>query len=134
MKKHISKLAILALCGAAILVAPALSRAQDTTSPAPGAKASAPAKKRSGLVPFHGKLETVDTNAMTFTVGKRTFQVTSETKILKDGQPAVLADGVTGETVSGSYKKAEDGALNAVTVHFGAKADGQKKKKAASEN
>ena len=51
----------------------------------------------------------VDTNAMTLTVGKRTFNMTSETIVTKDGKPAVLADGVVGEPVRGSYKKNADG-------------------------
>jgi hypothetical protein len=134
MKIHMAKLSILTLCAAAILAVPALSRAQDNTANAPAAaEKSKPAKKHSGVLPFHGKLVSVDSDAMTLTVGKRTFQITSETKITKDGKPAVLADGVAGEPVSGSYKKAEDGTLTAATVHFGAKAKaGDKKKKEAA--
>ena len=63
----------------------------------------------------------MDTNAKTLTVGALTLQVTPDTKITKDGQPATLLDGVVGQPVSGSYKKTNDGKLNAVTVHFGAK-------------
>ena len=77
-------------------------------------------------MPFHGKLAAVDTKAMTLTVGKLTLQVTSDTKITKDGQPATLADGVVGEPVGGAYNKADDGKLNATVVHFGAK-PGEKK-------
>jgi hypothetical protein len=65
----------------------------------------------------------VDTNAMTFTVAKRTFAITSETRINKAGKPAVLSEGLVGETVSGAYKKAVDGTLNATTVNFGPKAE-----------
>ena len=58
---------------------------------------------------------------MTLTIEKRTFSMTSETIVTKDGKPAVLADGVVGEPVSGAYKKNKDGKLDAVTVHFGGK-------------
>ena len=122
MKKHIAKISLLTLCAAAILVAPASSRAQDVSTNAPAAEKTAPAKKRTGIATFHGSLTAVDTGAMTITVDSKTLQITSETKITKDGKPAVLADGVVGETVGGTYKKAEGGKLNAVTVHFGAKA------------
>jgi hypothetical protein len=54
-------------------------------------------------------------------VGKRTFQITSETKIKKGGKPATLDDGVVGEDVGGYYHNGEDGKLNAVSVRFGPK-------------
>jgi hypothetical protein len=133
MKKHLLKLSILALCAGAVLAAPAWSVAQDTATGATAAKTTAPKRHRQ-ILPFHGKLDAVDTNAMTFTVGKRTFQVTSETKILKDGQPAVLADGVVGERVSGSYRKTADGKLEAVRVHFGIKPGGKKPTAASKGN
>ena len=134
MKKHIAKLSILTLCAAAILVVPALSRAQETTN-APAA-AKTPAVKKStgtasGILPFHGTLTAVDTNALTLTVGKRAFNMTSETIITKDGKPAVLADGVVGEQVRGAYKKNAEGKLDAVTVRFGG-ATGPKKKESTA--
>jgi len=135
--KNILKISLFA---AAIVAAPVLSRAQDTTTPAspvaaPAAPAAAPDQatpapakpKKQGLV-FRGTISTIDTNAMTLTVETRTFDITSDTKITKDGQPATLIDGVVGEPVSGAYKKGDDGKLNATTVRFGAK----KKKEAAA--
>ncbi|HEY3760655.1 MAG TPA: hypothetical protein VGN23_02805 [Verrucomicrobiae bacterium] len=119
MKKQFTKWTFITLCAAAVLAVPALSRAQDDTN---SAAVSAPAKhKKHNSLPFRGNLDGVDTNAMTVTVGSMTFQVTSKTKITKDGQPAVLGDGVVGQPVSGSYSKTED-ATNAVSIHFGAKA------------
>jgi hypothetical protein len=133
MKRHIAKLPMLTLCAAAILAVPALSRAQDTTN-APAAAQTPPVKKHSATssatLPFHGTLTAVDTNAMMLTVEKRTFDMTSETTITKDGKPAVLADGVVGEPVRGAYKKNTDGKLDAVTVHFGGSTDGKKKESA----
>jgi hypothetical protein len=129
MKTNILKLSLLTLCAAAVLVVPASSRAQLMTNTTASAAETPPAKKHhSGTPPFHGKLEAVDTNAMTLTVGKRTLNVTSTTTITKDGKPAMLADGVTGESVSGTYKKGSGGKLDALTVHFGGKEGGKKKK------
>ncbi|MGH7988934.1 MAG: hypothetical protein ACREDS_01890, partial [Limisphaerales bacterium] len=72
----------------------------------------------------------LDANAMTLTVGKLTVQVTSETKITKDGKPATLADGAVGEPIGGYYKKDADGKLHATTIHFG----GKKKEVSGSGN
>jgi hypothetical protein len=131
---------MLTLGVAAILAMPASSRAQDTTNApvavpvAPPATApTPPVKKHStkpATLPFHGTVTEVDTNAMTLTVAKRTFEMTSETTITKDGKPAVLADGVVGEPVRGAYKKNADGKLDAVTVRFGGNAEGKKKEPA----
>ena len=132
---------MLTLCAAAILVVPASSRAQATnnapaalpaaapvaapaTTPAAAAQTT-PVKKHTAAapatLPFRGTVTTVDTNAMTLTVGKRTFNMTSETAVTRDDKPAVLADGAAGEQVRGSYKKNAEGKLDAVTIHFGGK-------------
>ncbi len=156
MKIQIIKLSTLTLCAAAILAVPALSRAQETTNapvaaippvaaPAPPAAAAEtppapavptpPAKKHStkpAALPFHGTVTALDTNAMTLTVEKRTFNMTSETTVTKDDKPAVLSDGIVGEPVRGAYKKSADGKLDAVTVHFGGKTDDKKKKDSTS--
>jgi hypothetical protein len=115
MKRQVLKITILSLLAAAIVATPALSRAQDTSTNAPAA--STPKHKHGA--PFHGTVSAMDTNAMTVTVGKLTVQVTSETKITKNGKPATLTDGVVGEPASGYYKKDADGKLNATTIHFG---------------
>jgi hypothetical protein len=119
MKKYLAKLTLITVCAAAALAVPALSHAQDSTN-APAASVPATTHKKH-TIPFHGNLAAVDTNAMTLTVGTMTLQITSKTKITKDGEPAVLADGVVGEPVSGSYKKGDDDTTNAVSIHFGAK-------------
>ena len=133
MTKKIAKITTLSLFAAALVAMPVLSRAQDNNAPAsPNQTAPAKPKKHSNP-PFHGKLSAVDTNAKTLTVSTLTLQVTPDTKITKDGQPATLSDGVVGQPVSGSYKKTDDGKLNAVTVHFGVKS-GEKQKKESSNN
>lgn len=126
MKKNLVKTTVAGLFAAAIICLPAPLRAQEATN-APAATAPAKPKPARESLPFTGKLVSVDTNAMTFTVAKRTFEVTSETRINKDGKPATLSEGVVGETVSGAYKKSADGKLNASTVNFHTKAEKAKK-------
>jgi hypothetical protein len=134
MKKTILKITVLSMFAAAMVAAPATVLAQDamsTNAPAaPEHKPEAPAKhKKHDHSVFNGKLSAIDANAMTFTVGKQTFDVTSETKITKDGQPATLADGAVGEMAGGAYKKGADGKLSATSIHFGSKSGGEKKHK-----
>lgn len=122
MKKYIAQIAVLGLVGAGLLMAPLATHAKDAKDNTSSAsdQSSAP-KPKHKTVPFHGKISAVDTSAMTLKVGNRTFQITSQTKILKDGNPATLSDAVVGESVRGVYEKTESGNLEAVTIHFGAK-------------
>ena len=126
---------VLGLFVAAMVAAPALTRAADTAA-APAESAPAKAKKNNPIA-FSGKVTAIDTNAMTLTVGKRTFEITPETKITKDGQPATLADAMVGEKSGGAYKKDDGGKLNAMTINLGTKpaaVEKPKKKKAATES
>jgi len=128
MRKQIIKLT-LSLFATAIIAAPLLSRAQDngTNPPAtPGQTEPTKPKKHEGLV-FRGAVSAVDAKAMTLTVGKRNFDVTSETKITKDGKPAILSDIAVGDKVGGAYKKADDGKLTATTINDGKKSGEQSK-------
>jgi hypothetical protein len=129
------KTALFSFAAAVILILPALSYAQDAdTGSTP---ATTPAKHSKHGAPFHGTLDAVDTNAMTLTVGSRTFEITSETRIMKDDKPAILAEGVVGQPVSGYYKPADDGTnLNASSVYFGkhAKAKAKAKKKTTTSS
>jgi len=114
----------------------------QTTNKAPAEKKSSTEKKESAEkkqapIPFHGNIVTLDKNARTLTIGKRTFLVTSETKIFKSDKPATFADGVVGDYVTGSYKKTDDGKLIAHSVYFGGKGGGkgsaEKKKESAKD-
>jgi hypothetical protein len=148
MKKYITRLAIVNLIAAVIVVVPVQSRAQDATStnapavapavapatappvtPAPtDLTTNAPVKK----VKKHdhsvgtGKVSMVDTNAMTITIGKHTYDITSETKINKNGEPAILSDIAVGDKVGVAYKKTADGTLDAMTVNDGKKPEAGK--------
>lgn len=126
MKNQIAKLTMFTLVAAALLALPALSRAGSPTN-APAASHAKPPKKAASSLPFRGTVTALDSNTMTLTVGERIFNISSETKITKDGKPAVLADGVAGEPVSGSYRKGADDKLNAATIHFTTKPADKKK-------
>lgn len=93
-----------------------------------GAKKAGEAKSRT--LPFHGKLSAVDKMAKSISVGERTFQITSTTKIFKADKPALLEEGVVGELVTGSYKTNQDGKLAANSVYFGGKSAGKTAKAA----
>jgi hypothetical protein len=126
MIKSLFKMAALGLVVSSLADFPSTAQAQSTNQPS-SKKATSESSgttkstKKPGAGPFHGKLAALDKAAKTITVGKRTFQITSETKIKKAGKPATLADGVVGEPVSGYVKPSADGKLLATSVNFGTK-------------
>ena len=128
MKKQIALFAIVA---AALITAPSVVRAEDKPSkPEAGTNAVPHAPKKHGVIPFHGKVASVDAAAATVSVGTLTINITSETKITKNGKPATLSDITVGEKISGSYKKDEAGKLDASSINIGEKGEGKKPKKA----
>ncbi len=107
---------------------PAWLHAQNAGAPATGTQptaeqphTAASTAKKPAAGPFHGKLAAIDKVAKTITVGKRTFQITSETKLRKGDKPATLEDGVVGEQCSGYVKPLEGGKWLASSVNFGPK-------------
>lgn len=132
MKRTILKITVCAL-----FAAPLLSRGQTATNnmAAPAAVAAQPAppviavppaempatnapvkpKPRATSPAVTGKASNVDTNAMTLTVGKRTYDITSETRITKGGKPAILSDIAVDEKVGVTYKKVGD-KFDALTI------------------
>jgi hypothetical protein len=119
MKTSIIKLSLLGLLAVAVAGSPICASAKSTNAPA--VKETKP--KKSGSLPFHGKLKSVDQNTKTIAVGEQTIQITSDTKITKAGKPATLEEGTVGEEVAGAYKKTDDGKSVATSVKFGAKAE-----------
>ena len=104
------------------LINPTATSAQSTNKAQVEAKTSKSTTKQTAG-PFRGKLASMDKAARTITIGKRTFHITSETKILRYGKPGTIEDGVIGEQTSGGFKTAEDGRLVATKVTFGPKAE-----------
>jgi hypothetical protein len=135
MLKTILRFGGVTLLAAAIAGMPAQLLAQNaskasTEKKTAVAKKDSAAKKKVGH-PFHGKLAEVDKVAKTIKLGESVYQITSETKITKDGKPATLEDGVVGEIVSGYAKPTDDGKMAATSVRFGPKPEdkgGEKKK------
>jgi hypothetical protein len=108
------------------LVGFALQGSAQTEDKAPAKKpASENSKKEEAkkqrTLPFRGTLTAVDKAARTLTVGKRVFQITSETKVCKGPEkaPATLADAVIGERITGSYQQTADGKLMARSIYLG---------------
>ena len=134
MKKSLIRISLAGLLAAAVAGMPAqlLSQTPDKTPAESKATAPAATEKPAKGGPFRGKLAAVDKIAKTIVVGKRTFQITSETKIRKAGKPATLEDGVVGEPVSGYVKPTADGKLAATTVNFGPKPGPENSEKPAS--
>ena len=131
MIKNMIKTVVLAVVAFGLVFGTAQVSGQTNAAP-PAAKAKKEKRKSHGY-PFRGKVAKIDKMAKTLTVGKRTFQITSKTKITKDGKPAVLEDGTVGEPVTGYVVKSEGGELQAVTIHFG-KPSSKPKEKAKQEN
>ena len=125
--KTLLQLTELGLLGVLLIALPepvsAQNRGSAASSPAIIAvtNSSAVTDKKPVPGPFHGKLLAVDRVAKTISVGKRTFQITAETKIKKGGRSATLQDGVIGEPVSGYVKPTPDGKWLAASVNFGPK-------------
>ncbi|EEF62841.1 hypothetical protein [Pedosphaera parvula] len=135
MIKSLSKITIMGILSAVVLGVPVTVSAQSTNKTA-SAPAAAPEAK-SKPISFHSKVASVDKSAKTVTLddkNKRTFQVTSETKILKDEKPATLDDVTAGENISGSYKKGEDGKLTLRSLYIGGKSGGSSKKKEKTDS
>ena len=128
MKKQI---ALFALVAAALIAAPAVVRAEDKPAKPETAESGTPKAKKHGALPFHGSVTAVDTTANTVTLASQTYNITSETKIMKEGKPATLADITVGEKITGQYKKDDAGKLDAKIIHIGGKGEkgaGKKKK------
>ena len=104
------KLIIPILVAAFAAVATLPISAADDAKPAP-AKA----------VPFRGKIDSVDKQAKAFKINERTFNITADTKIMKDGKPGTSDDVAAGQDVAGSYREGADKKLNVVSLRIGAR-------------
>jgi hypothetical protein len=118
MKNKIVRLVVFGLLAAAIAAAPTQVLAQESKDKPAAKKKDTPKKDAPRVIPFHGKVGAIDTKEKKLWVGKRVFVITSDTRIFKANKPAGLEDGVVGENVSGSYKMAAGGKMEAVKLYF----------------
>ena len=116
----------------------------DPNAAAPKTEPAAPKKKsksdpvaKGHGMQFHGKIEAVDQVGKTVTVkGKEkehVLQITSHTKLSKEGKPATLADAVVGENVTGFARETTAGKFEATSIRFNTKAPGQSKPRKSPE-
>ncbi|HLX73041.1 MAG TPA: hypothetical protein VKV04_25730 [Verrucomicrobiae bacterium] len=120
MIKSLMKVTVLGLLALAVSGTPIVLHAQDTNAPATTNKPAANPALRP--VPFHGKVKAIDMGAMTITVAMRTFQITSQSIITKDGKPATLSDGAVGDNATGQVKReavGTEGKWTVVKLNFG---------------
>jgi len=72
---------------------------------------------------IHGRIESIDRTNMTLTVketGRKeplTLYVTSQTRLFKDGEPAITSDLAVGEKIHGSARKDAAGELDALRLY-----------------
>ncbi len=118
MKKSIA----LVLLTATILCIGAVGKAAESAQDKSTHASKSESKHKQ--MPFRGKVTGVDKTLKTITLeGKeksRTFQITSATKITKDGKPAVMDDVVVGRSVVGMAKETAEGKWEVVTLNVGA--------------
>ena len=116
-KLLIANLATL-LCFGGSLIAQAADKPADKA--AEGKK-----EAKSKFRPFNGTIKSVDKTAKTITLeGEKAqaFQITSETKIVKDGKPAILDELSAGDKIGGRARETSDGKWEALTINAGKKA------------
>jgi hypothetical protein len=127
MNSKMIKWGLSSLMAMAVLTAPLSTQAADPGTNAPATAPIAPLHKRQPVLPYHGKIVAVDNKAktltVTLTVGTLVLLVSNHTRIVKDGQPSMLEQGVVGEYVSGAYRKSDDGKLHALSISFGTHAE-----------
>jgi len=120
--------------GAAVAPAPATTglaapvvAEPAAAKPAQEAPPAKPKPKKPSKPTYRGKLSALDKTELTLTVKVKnkchSFQITSETRFIKDGKPAIMADGVVDQEVTVVAKPAKKGKPQvAELVRFGGKA------------
>jgi hypothetical protein len=72
---------------------------------------------------IHGRIESIDRTNMTLTIkdtGRKeplTVFITSQTRLFKDGEPAITSDLAVGEKIHGSARKDAAGELDALRIY-----------------
>ena len=129
--KNLITVTLAAVYGAVTILVAGAAEPQLAVKPVPSligkkeeksTKEHDPKAPRTGLVPFRGKLDSVDKAARSVKIGDRVFQVVSTTKITKDGtQPGTLEDARVGEAVAGAYQQGDGGGFQLVSLRLGPK-------------
>jgi hypothetical protein len=113
MHKSLLKLMLLTVVTAAVAVLAPSSRADDTNAAAANDQ---PIKGK-----FSGSVTAVDTNAMTVVVDDKTYSVSDDSQLTRNGEAATLPDVMVGDPAKGSYMKGADGKMTIVKAKFGKK-------------
>src|SRR5262245_11884477 len=93
----------LALLGSWLLLTLPVALAQS-----PGAPRGPPDKPGKAIQSFHGRVDAVDVNARTFTVGGQVIYVADSTRISKHGKPIQLSEVAAGDMVHGTAEMTFD--------------------------
>ncbi len=141
-KPHMTKIKLplltITILSAALIgsTAPAAEKNAEAKTAAEASAAASPEKKRD-IIPFHGKIASVDPAAKTVTLegkeAQRVVTVTDTTKLKKGDGAATWDDLKAGEDVGGSYKKTADGKMEALTLRVGPKPAKKSKEAAMTE-
>ncbi len=115
MKKLIAVVLMAAFAGFTALNAQAADKDQK---PPPAEKGKAEKADKSGHLPFHGKVVSVDKAANSIKVGQRVYYVLGTTKVNKTGKKATLDDVTVGEDVRGAYTD-NGGKLELLSLNIG---------------
>lgn len=121
MKKTKLVLTIIVAVAATGLMTPALANA--ASQPSLLQEKGKPEKGE----PFNGKVEAVNAEAKTLTVGGAAILVTDTTKLTKLGKPITLADIKVGDHVHGKTSKNAEGKAEALNITVGGEKGGEKK-------
>ena len=105
----------------------AASKESPVASPSPEPASTAPSRP----IPFNGKIFAVDKVARTFSTQNkekktRIFEITAETKIVRNNKPATFDDLKDGEEIRGSAMKKGDGRFDVLSVNIGPRPDAAK--------
>ena len=123
MKSLLKSLLVAAVAAAFVITAPTTVSAQDKEKEKGKDKAPEKAgEKAKGGGGFNGKAVAVDKVAKTVKLSgptARVVQITTTTKISKDGKPATLDDLKEGDDVYGGIKPGTDGKLEATSLTIG---------------
>jgi hypothetical protein len=102
-----------------------LYAAESVTPPVAGKAAD-----KGKTIPYRGKISAVDRTTKTITLGgkekSRVFQVTAETRILKQGKPVTWEEVLVGEQVRGQARMMESGLSELISLYLGPKGDDTK--------